>query len=375
MKRMICIFFSWMLAFSMNLTAYAENEMPQGSTLCTALVEAQTGMLLRGEQSDLPVPAGSQTKLMTVLLTAQAVESGKLSAEGVIRVPAAAEGAPGATVWLRTGEEMTLTDLLKAVIIGNANDAAIALACAVSGTEQGFVAEMNAEAFSLGLRNTRFADCTGLSPENITTAYELALLSRALLRYSRLTPIFTTWRDFLRGEETELVSENRLVRSEKGILGMKAGHGEDCGYTLSLAAERGGMQCIAVVLGCNEADTRFSVGRQLLETGFSQYTVTTPDFSAEFLRPVTVRHGMSAAVSAESGALRAAAVPSGESLTCSVILPEYLEAPVQKGDIIGEIAFYSGDTLLYESPLTAAEDVPYRGFSETLCLLLGNLFK
>ena len=359
----------------MNLTVYADTAAPQDSTLCTALIEARTGMLLRGEQSDLPVPAGSQTKLMTVLLTAQAVESGKLSAEGVIRVPAGAEGAPGATVWLRAGEEMTVTDLLKAVIIGNANDAAIALACAVSGTEQGFVSEMNAEAFSLGLRNTRFADCTGLSQENITTAYELALLSRALLDFTWLTPVFTTWRDFLRGEETELVNENRLVRSDKGILGMKAGHGDACGYTLALAAERDGMQCIAAVLGCGDADARFSEGRRLLETGFSQYTVTTPDFSAEFLRPVTVRHGMSAAVSAESGALRAAAVPAGETMSCTVILPAYVEAPVKQGDVIGVIAFYCGDTLLYESPLTAADDGPYRGFRETLCLLLGNLFK
>ena len=343
--------------------------------LCTALVEAQTGMLLGGDQSDLPAAIGSQTKLMTVLLTAEAVADGRLTADTVITVSPSAEGVSGATVWLLGGEQMTVSDLLKAVIIGNANDAATALACRISGSEAAFVMDMNAQAFSLGMRSTRFADCTGLSDENIGTAYDLALLCCALLRHSWLIPLFTTWRDFLRDGATELVSENRLTRTYEGILGMKAGHGDACGQTLTLAAEQDGMRCIAVVLGCGDEDERFALGKQLLAQGFSGYYVTTPDFSTEFLRPVTVRHGIGEAVLAESGDLRAVAVPQRASLSCIVILPQYAEAPVCAGDVLGEIAFYCDDTLLYETPLIAADDVPYRGFRETFCLLLENLFR
>ena len=374
MKRLTGILLGMMLlAAPIRLTAQWEDSVPEA--FCTALIEVQTGMLLDGEQSDKAVPAGSQTKLMTVLLTAEAVAEGRLRAETEVPVPPSAEGTPGATVWLRAGERMCVTDLLKAVIIGNANDAARTLASAVSGSEEVFVRDMNAEAFTLGMRSTRYADCTGLSEESVTTAYEHGLLCRELLRYEWLKPLFTAFRDELRGGETELVSENRLTRNYEGILGLKAGHGDASGYTLALAAEREGMRCIGIVLGCSDADERFAAGKRLLNKGFTEYTVTTPDFSAEFLRPVPVHHGTAAAVLAESAALRAAAVPKNAALTCTVLLPRYVEAPVAAGEMLGEIAFYSGDTLLYESPLTAAEAVPRRRLKETLRMLLDNLFK
>jgi len=374
MNRLTRIIFSVFLILT-QLRMIPVSADTDAAPYCTALLEAQTGMLLRGEQSDKIVPAGSQTKLMTVLLTAETVAAGRLTPETEVSVPPSAEGMSGATVWLRAGEHMNVTDLLKAVIIGNANDAALTLACAVSGSEAEFVRDMNGEAFSLGMRSTRFTDCTGISPENITTAYELGLLSRALLSHAWLLPVFSTWRDFLRGDATELVNENRLTRTFEGILGMKAGHGDASGYTLTAAAEQSGMRCIAVVLGCEDPDERFSVGKRLLAAGFSEYTVTTPDFSAEFLRPVTVRRGITAAVIAETAALHAAAVPKDTEFSCIVCLPRYLEAPVRQGDLLGEAAFYCGDTLLYEAPLTAAEDVPRRTLKETLRMLLGNLFK
>jgi D-alanyl-D-alanine carboxypeptidase (penicillin-binding protein 5/6) len=311
---------------------------------------------------------------MTVYLTAEAAAAGRLSPEELVTVSPSAENAPGATVWLRGGEKMSVSDLLKGVIIGNANDACIALACRISGDEAAFVSEMNAAAFSLGMRNTRFADCTGLSAENISTAHELGLLCRALLQYEWLTPYFTAWRDFLRGEGTELVSENRLTRSYEGLRGMKAGHGEASGYTLAAAAERGQLTAIAVILGCDDPDERFTYAKNLLNEALSQYYVTTPDLSAEFMQPVPVRHGTAAAVLPETGALLSIAAPKGGSISNVVVLPKYLEAPVKCGDIIGNAAFYCGDTLVYESPLTAAEDVPRRGFREAFRMLLNSLY-
>lgn len=371
MRIIFLLFAVCSAVFLMQISVSAEAP-PRDQT--SALVEAQSGMLIGGTDADLQVPAGTQTKLMTVYLTAEAAAAGAFSPEDTVTVSPAAEGAPGATVWLRGSEKMTVNDLLKAVIIGNANDACIALACRISGSEADFVREMNAAAFSLGMRSTRFSDCTGLSDENLTTAHDLALLCRALLQYEWLTPIFTTWRDFLRDGATELVSENTLTRTYDGLCGMKAGHGDASGYTVAVAAVQDRMTMIAVVLGCPDEDTRFAEAKSLLAEGFSGYYVTTPDFSSEFMQPLPVRHGTTAAVLTETAELVSIAAPKGEPISSVVVLPRYAEAPVQRGAVLGHAAFYCGDTLLYEVPLTAAEDIPRRSFSAALLMLLRAMF-
>lgn len=340
----------------------------------SVLLEAESGSVLSGTDADTPLPIGSLAKLMTIYLTAEAVAAGTLTPEAQVAAPPSAQETAGAVIWLTSGEKMTVTDLLKGIIIGNANDAAITLACQISGSTARFVSEMNAAAFSLGMRNTRFTDCTGLDDSNRSTAHDIALLCRALLAYDWLTPIFTTWRDFLRDGKTELVSENTLTRTYDGILGFKAGHGDASGYTLALAAQRGEMRCIAVVLGCDDEFERFTYGKNLLANGFANFHVTTPDFSAEFLRPVTVQHGMESAVELEVGALCSIAAPEGASLSCAVVLPAYVEAPVRAGQQLGVAAFYCDDCLLYEVPLSAAEAVPRRHFLDALRLLVEHLF-
>lgn len=373
-------FLTWLTAWVMlcawlPLSVFAEGASETAATESTVLMEGETGIVLAGEGQDTQRAIGSLTKLMTVYLTAQAVEEGTLTPDTMIAAPAAAQEQKGAVIWLEAGDTMSVTDLLKGVIIGNANDAAVTLACAVSGTEAQFVMDMNSAAFTLGMHNTRFADATGLSDENLGTAKDVALLCRGLLAYDWLTPIFTTWRDFLRDGATELVSENTLTKKYEGLRGFKAGHGEACGYTLAAAAERDGFCCIAVVLGCEDEDTRFSKGKSLLAKGFAGYTVTTPDFSTEFMKPVTVRHGMDSAVLTEPLQLVSAAIPKGESVSCVVVLPNYAEAPVRAGDVLGCVAFYCGDTMLYETALCAAASVERRGFWDSFAQLLENMFK
>ena len=366
----------WWIAVIVMLLLYPAAVHAESETgYSTALIEARSGMLLDGTEPERILPVGSQTKLMTVYLAADAVASGRLAPEESVTVSPSAEGTPGATVWLLSGEQMTVSDLLKAVIIGNANDACIALACRISGTEQQFVMEMNAAAFTLGMRHTRFADCTGLSAENVSTAHELGILCRALLQYDFLQPYFTTWRDFLRGEETELVNENRLTKGYEGLCGFKAGHGADSGYTLTLAAAREGLCMIAVILGGDDADARFSDAKSLLHQGFTGYYVTTPDFSPEFMQPMKIRHGTADAVLAETGDLLSIALPKGERISTVIVMPRWIEAPVKEGDPVGSAAFYCGDTLISETPLLAAENVPRRRFGDTLRMLLGTLFR
>lgn len=354
--------------------AAAHENMPQ--LHCTSvLMEAETGLVLAGENPDDVLPIGSQTKLMTVYLTAAAIEEEKLTPDTLVSAPAAVAEQKGAVVWLEPGEKMSVSDLLKAVIIGNANDAAVTLAYAVSGSEAQFVLDMNAAAFSLGMHTTRFADATGQRAENQSCAKDLGLLCRALLAFDFLSGIFGTWRDFLRDGTTELVSENTLTRTYEGLLGFKAGHGEQCGFTLAAAAERDGLRCIAVVLGCEDKDARFSLAKTLLAKGFAGYMVTTPDFSTEFLKPVAVRHGMDRAVMTDPRMLVSVAIPKGEAVSCLVVLPAYVEAPVKKGQKLGVAAFYCGDTLLYEAELCADASVARRGFQDSFALLLENLFK
>ena len=373
MKRLFCILAAGLLccAALTGRTARAEEKPVTGS----AVIEAETGMLIGGENCDLPLPAGSQVKLMTVLLTARAVAAGSLTTETEITAPAAAQKQDGAVIWLTAGERMTVRDLLSGVIIGNANDAAYTLACAVSGTEEAFVGSMNAAARDMGLSGTVFADATGLSPESRCTARGLCLIGRELLRFDFLSEPFRTRRAFLRGGKTELNAENALLSDYDGIRGLKAGHGAASGFTLTAAAERGGMTLVSAVLGAPDRDSRFSAVRALFREGFSGWHVTTPDFSAEFMRPVRVTGGLSRAVIAEPEKLLAVTAKNGVQVSCEVILPAYAEAPVRRGDRLGTAAFCCGDTLLYEIPLLAAEDVPARGFLDSAKILLANMFK
>lgn len=326
---------------------------------CTSvLMEAETGTVLAEQQGDVPVAMGTMAKLMTVLLTADAMAEGRLQPETLITASAKASQQPGAVIWLSAGEKMCVSDLLQAVIIGNAGDAAVALAEAVSGSEEAFVLDMNARAFDLGLRQTRFESASGHEDSGVTTARELALICRALLDYPALQQWFCTWRSFLRGEATELVSENTLTRTYEGLLGFKASHGADgTHYGIAAAAERNGMTCIAVVLDCPDGDSRFSEAKSLLAKGFAGWQITTADFSGEFLRPISVRHGTDSAVELTAGILPALAVKQGGSLSVSVLVPLYITAPVAKGQSIGSAAFYCDDTLLLEAPLYAAESV------------------
>ena len=271
---------------------------------------------------------------------------------------------------------MTVSDLLKAVIIGNANDAAAVLAEGVSGSVPAFVMEMNARAFDLGMHQTIFTNPQGYDDEKqCTTARDLAKLCQRLAKYETLQPYFQTWRDFLRGEATELVNENTFSRTYEGHIGFKASHTEQSGWCLAEGATRNGMTCIAVVLNGAE-DQRFADVKQLLKAGFSQYRVMQPLFSDEFLKPLTVKGGVSTAVRFTADDVHGVVVPKAEpDLTAVLQLPSYIEAPVQKGRKIGSVAFYNGDTMLYETALVTTEPVEAMTFSRAFAKITVKMLK
>ena len=346
-------------------------------TLCTALFENSSGTLISGNNENVHVPQGYLPKLMTVLLTAEAIEEGKLSPDDVITAGSEVENAAGAVVWLTAGDKITVDELLKSVIIGNAGDAALILAVNIAGDEKSFVDKMNARAFELGMRDTVYRCCGGKDdPGEYTTASDMGKLASELLKHRQLRKYFTTWIDRVRDGQTEIVNENRLVRDYEGVTGLKACHSELSGCSLILSAERDGNSFTAVVIGCKDEDERFKTAKQMMSAAFSAYKVTTPDFSNEFIRPVTVHGGVEKAVMVGAGNISELVVPkSGGELSAAVMIPEYVDAPVKKGQKVGCIGFYNGKTLLYETDLIALSEVEKRGFWSSIVKCLIVLYK
>lgn len=377
-KRILSAVIAIFVIVCLSVSALAEEETPtEYNNMVSLLMEGETGTVLQHNGGYEKVAQGTLNKLMTVLLTAEEIESGGLSINDVVTVSSNANAQTGAVVWLMPGEEITIEELLKSVIIGNANDASVALAEIVGGNEEEFTGMMNARAFELCMRNTVFKnpvgyDCAG----QYSTPYDMALLCRELLKHEFLYKIMNTWIDRVRGGQTEIVNENRLVRTYEGVIGLKASHTEASGYCLALAAERNGKLYIAIVMGGSDEDGRFAVGKELLSNGFSMYKVTIPSFSGEFIKPISVRGGLDRAVGITAERLEGIVVPeNGGEISSVVFMPEYLEAPVKKGQKIGIVGFYNGDTLLYETALIAESDVKKITFVSAIDIFLHNLYK
>lgn len=368
------LLFWWLLPGSPAAVSAAEE--PEIPAAAYALLEAETDTVLLESHGSDRLPCGAMAKLMTALLAAEQLEQGAWTMDTVLTATDAVTGTKGAVIWLTAGEEMTVGDLLKGLIVGNANDAAVVLAAAAAGDTKQFVMDMNARAFDLGMRDTWFTSPQGNTDTSYTTAADLGRLCCALAKKTALQPYFRTWRDFLRGEATELVNENTFSRTDETSIGFKACHSEAEGWSIAAGARRNGMQCVAVVLGCGDTDSRFTLAKQLLRKGFAGWKVVQPQLSGEFLYPVQVRGGVERAVLAESGPLKGLVVPrSCTELETVMVLPRFVQAPVRKGQKLGHAAFYQGNTLLYETDVAAADAVPVRDFWDALYQITVKMLK
>lgn len=376
-KRVLTAILAIFVFLGFSKYALAEEEALPNYNTVFLLMEGETGTVLQQNGGYDKVPQGTLNKLMTVLLTAEEIEIGNLTINEVLTVSSNANSQKGAVVWLMPGEEITVEELLKSVIIGNANDASVVLAESIGGNEEEFTGMMNARAFELGMRNTIFKNPAGYDCEGqYSTPYDMALLCRELLKHEFLYEIMNTWIDKVRGGQTEVVNENRLVRTYEGIIGIKASHTEASGYCLALAAQRNGKLYIAIVMGSSDEDSRFAIGKELMSNGFSMYKVTTPSFSGEFIKPVSVRGGLDRAVGITAEHLEGLVVPeNGGEISSVIFMPEYIDAPVKKGQKIGIVGFYNGDTLLYETSLIAESDVKKITFMSAIDIFLHNLYK
>lgn len=370
--------FSLLAALLLSVSALAAGSAV--SCPSALLMEKQTGTVLFAQDEHTPREPASVTKIMTLLLTMEAIDSGALSYDDIVTGSAHAAGMGGSQIWLKENERMTVRDLLKAVCIVSGNDAAVALAEHLAGSEDAFVERMNLRAQELGMNDTHFVNCTGLpAAGHLTSAYDIALMSRELiLRHPDIQQFTTVWMDSLRDGASMLVNTNKLVRFYDGTTGLKTGSTDSAGYCLSATAERNGMELIAVVLKGKTSDERFSDAKSLLNYGFSTWALVTvtPD---EVLPPVPVTLGVQPAVQPVLTRENALLVERGlaNDLTKEVVLAEGVAAPVYEGDVLGQLTVRdaAGNTVAV-LPLLAGETVGHVTYAQMLrrYLALGFCF-
>ena len=341
------------------------------------LMEKETGTVLFAKNEHAKLEPASVTKVMTILLTMEAIDAGQLTYDTMVTASAHACSMGGSQIWLKENEQMTVSDMLKAVCVVSANDCAVALAEQIAGSEDAFVERMNQRAKELGMNDTTFKNATGLPAQgHVTSAYDIALMSRELiLHHPDIRQYTTIWMDSLRDGASELVNTNKLIRFFDGATGLKTGSTDSALYCLSGTAERDGMELIAVIMKDATSAQRFEDAKTLLSYGFSIYILehVTPQ---EALPPVTVRLGTQATVQPvlEEGSALLLEKSKAGTLEQSVSLAEAVEAPVAKGTPLGTLTITSGEEKAAELALVAGEEIPRITFGQMLLRVLQTAF-
>ena len=341
------------------------------------LMEKTSGTVIYEKNSHEHLSPASVTKVMTLLLVVEELEAGRLSLEDMVTTSAHAAGMGGSQIWLEEGEQMSVHEMLKSVVVSSANDCAVALAEHIAGSEEAFVARMNQRAAELGMADTNFTNCTGLleSSDHYTCAYDIALMARELIRHDMIKDYTTIWMDTVRNGEFGLSNTNKLIRFYEGATGLKTGYTSTAGHCIAATAERDGVEYIAVILHAESSDQRFESAKTLLNYAFANYALASlrPN---EALSPVRVALGAVDSVQPVYAGSETLLVEKGTAagLEYDVSLPDTVQAPVQAGQTLGTLTVTAGDSTLAEIPIVAGGDVPRLSTWEIFLSLLGQLF-
>ena len=338
------------------------------------LMEPKTGEILYSKNEHERLSPASVTKIMTILLIAEQIESGAISLYDPVTAGPNAAQMGGSQVYLEEGESMTVEEMLKCIVIASANDCAVAMAEHISGTESAFVDRMNKRAAELAMKDTHFVNCTGLtdSDDHYSSAYDIALMTKEVLRYDWLKQYTTLWTDSIRGGAFGLTNTNKLVRYYEGTIGMKTGFTQKAMYCLSAAAERDGDQFIAVVLHAPSSADRFADAQAMLNYAFANYTVYSPSANV-VIPPVRIRLGETDSIQPNFPGASDMISAKEKQLSCRCELPKELPAPVEEGAQIGTLLIQDGDQTVREIPITSPESVPRIALSALWLHLLGSL--
>ena len=379
MRRIISILISAIMVMSMSVIAFAQEETVAGSLSAKSaiLMEISTGKVLMELNADEKLSPASITKVMTILLVFEALEEGKISLEDKVTASQNASSKGGSQIWLKEGEVMTVHELLKATVIASANDAAVALAEHICGSEEAFVDKMNEKTQMLGMKNTHFENTNGLddtAENHVTSARDIAILSRELISHKEILKFSSIWMDTVRNGEFGLSNTNKLVRFYNGATGLKTGFTSAAGYCLSASAEREGMELIAVIMGCESSQTRFAACKSMLDYGFANYALVKKEVTEDTAVPVKL--GLAETVKAVPGEDTALLVDKAQvnSVNITVELEEEIAAPVSKGQRLGTMTIKAGEQILAQIPLVAQEAVPRLSWGDIFRMLLRQFF-
>lgn len=374
MKKILSVFLIVILLLPTFVLYTQAEEVPFDLSCASAvLMEARTGKILYEKNAEKALPPASVTKVMTLLLVMEAVASGKVSWDDTVSVSEHAASMGGSQIYLKVGETMPLSDMVKSVVIASANDAAVALAEHVSGSEEAFVAKMNARAAELSMTSTHFENTNGLDDtvqNHVTSARDIAIMSRELIKHPRILEYSSTWMDTIRDGAFTLTNTNRLVRFYPGATGLKTGSTAKAKFCISATAERNGVSLIAVIMGAETRDVRNAEAKKLLDYGFAGYGVYRDD--ARTLPTLPVDGGMKDTVSLSLTPF-SVALPKEKlaAVEAVVELPMRLCAPLAIGDKVGRVVYTLDGETLGETPITVSERVDKISFLEILRRLLG----
>ena len=360
-KRLLCFLMIPVLLWSFRMPAgAAELELSAPSAI---LIERSTGRILYESNAHERLRPASVTKIMTLLLIMEALEDGRIGWDDSVSTSAAAAAKGGSQIYLEENEQLPLREMLKSIVVSSANDCACAMAEHIAGSESAFVEMMNARAAELGMTDTHFVNCTGLDDEpeaakHLTTAYDIALMSRELLSHDEIRDYTTIWMDTVRDGKFGLSNTNKLIRFYDGATGLKTGYTSSAGHCLSASAQRGGMELIAVVLHCASSQERFDSAKAMLNYGFANYALVTPELpeAAPQIPVVLGKAEFAAAVPADAAPILTEKAKASNITTTMTLAPS-VTAPVEQGQQLGTLTVRSGDTVLAEIPMTAAQAV------------------
>ncbi len=346
MRRIISVLMSLILMVSMCVIGFAQEDTVVGtlSAKSAILMEISTGKVLMEYNPDEKLSPASITKVMTILLVFEALNEGKISLEDRVTASQNASSKGGSQIWLKEGEVMTVHELLKATVIASANDACTALGEYIAGDETAFVSMMNEKAKALGMKNTCFENCSGLDDtvtNHYSTARDVAVMSRELMKHEKVKEYTTIWMDTLRNGETQLVNTNKIIRSYEGATGLKTGTTSKAGYCVTATAERDGMGLVAVVLGSDNSKERFNDAKKMLSWGFSNYTIYQPKIDNSLITDVSVLYGVEDIAKTVVETPKPILIEKGmeEKITQRVEICVDVEAPVEKNQTFGNVIF------------------------------------
>ena len=377
MKKILLFVLTASLLFSLTPRAGAVNLEVAGKS--AVLMDTATGTVLYEKNAHEPLAPASVTKIMTMLLIMEAIDSGKIRWEDMVTASETAAAKGGSQIYLKVGETMSVSDMVKSIAVSSANDCACAMAEHLAGSEAAFVEAMNQRAKDLGMKDTNFVNCTGLddgpdAQKHKTSAYDIALMSRELLvNHPDIKKYTTIWMDTVRNGAFGLSNTNKLIRFYSGATGLKTGFTSGAGYCLSATAEREGMELIAVVMGCQTSTERNAACKQLLDYGFANYAVVSP--MPEEALEVEVTLGASAGVRLVPGEQPKLLIEKGlkGGITTEATLSEGVTAPVARGQNLGTLTVRCGDQILAEIPLVAESEVARLGWGELFGLVMRDI--